>query len=55
MKINDIIVFDKEKINDEEIILLDEKNTFYNIRLYIEETYPNILIEIVNEKRGIYE
>ena len=52
MKIKDIIVFGKEKYNDEEVILLDENNTFWNIRLWIEEKYPNIPIEIVNEGRG---
>ena len=53
MKIKDIIVFHKEKIIDDgEVILLDENNTFWNIRLWIEEKYPNIPIEIVNEGRG---
>ena len=33
MKIKDIIVFHKEKIIDDgEVILLDENNTFWNIR-----------------------
>ena len=53
MKLKDIIVFHKEKIIDGgEFILLDENNTFYNIRLYFEEKYPNVPIEIVNEGRG---
>ena len=53
MKIKDIIVFHKEKIIDDgEVILLDQNNTFWNIRLWIEEKYPNIPIEIVNEGRG---
>ena len=53
MKIKDMIVFHKEKIIDDgEVILLDENNTFWNIRLWIEEKYPNIPIEIVNEGRG---
>lgn len=52
MKIKDIVLFSKEKLNDKEVILLDENNTFYNIRLYIEEKYPNVPIEIVNEGRG---
>ena len=38
MKIKDIIVFHKEKIIDDgEVILLDQNNTFWNIRLWIEE------------------
>ena len=53
MKLKDIIVFHKEKIIDGgEVILLDENNTFYNIRLYFEKKYPNVPIEIVNEGRG---
>ena len=53
MKIKDIIVFHKEKIIDDgEVILLDQNNTFWNIRLWIEEKYPNIPIEIVNEGMG---
>ena len=52
MEIKDIVLFSKEKLNDKEVILLDENNTFYNIRLYIEEKYPNVPIEIVNEGRG---
>jgi hypothetical protein len=52
MKIKDIVLFHKEKINDEEVVLLDENNTFWNIRLWIEKKYPNIPIEIVNEGRG---
>ena len=52
MKVKDIIIFHKEKYNDEEIILLDENSTFFNIRLYIKEKYPNIPIQIVNEGRG---
>ena len=53
MKLKDIIVFHKEKIIDGgEVILLDENNTFYNIRLYLEEKYPKVPIEIVNEGRG---
>ena len=53
MKIKDMIVFHKEKIIDDgEVILLDQNNTFWNIRLWIEEKYPNIPIEIVNEGRG---
>ena len=52
MKLKDIIVFHKEKIIDGgEVIILDENNTFYNIRLYFEEKYPNVPIEIVNEGR----
>ena len=52
MKIKDIIIFHKEKFDDKEIVLLDENNTFFNIRLYIKEKYPNIPIQIVNEGRG---
>ena len=52
MKIKDIVLFSKEKINGKEVVLLDENNTFWNIRLYIEEKYPNVPIEIVNEGRG---
>ena len=53
MKIKDMIVFHKEKIIDDgEVILLDQNNTFWNIRLWIEEKYPNIPIEIVNEGMG---
>ena len=37
MKLKDILVFHKEKIIEGgEVILLDENNTFYNIRLYLE-------------------
>jgi hypothetical protein len=53
LKIEDVIIFHKEKyLNDVEIILLDENSTFFNIRLYIKEKYPNIPIQIVNEGRG---
>jgi len=53
MKIKDMIVFHKEKIIDDgEVILLDQNNTFWNIRLWIKEKYPNIPIEIVNEGMG---
>jgi hypothetical protein len=52
MKVKDIIIFHKEKYNGKEIILLDENSTFFNIRLYIKEKYPNIPIQIVNEGRG---
>ena len=44
------VVFHKH--TNENVVLLDMNNTFYNIRLLIQKQYPNIPIEIVNEGRG---
>ena len=57
MKIEDVILFDKykkDKTSNEDYILLDMNNTFYNIRAYIEDKYKKkgIPIHIVNEGMG---
>jgi hypothetical protein len=46
------VVFHKHTYKDGDVILLDENNTFYNIRLLIQKQYPDIPIEIINEGRG---
>ena len=53
-KIEDLILFHKYKgkTKKEDVVLLDENNTFFNIKQYIREKYPNLPIEIVNEGRG---
>ena len=57
MKVEDVVMFDKykkDKTNNEDYILLDMNNTFYNIRIYIENKYKKkgIPIHIVNEGMG---
>ena len=44
------VVFHKH--TNENVVLLDMNNTFYNIRLLIKKQYPNTPIEIVNEGMG---
>jgi hypothetical protein len=51
-KIEDVILFHKHKGQNEEVILLDENNTYFNIKLYIKNKYPNTPIQIINEGRG---
>ena len=53
-KIDDIILFHKHKgkTKKDDVVLLDENNTFWNIKQYIRKKYPNLPIEIVNEGRG---
>ena len=51
-KIEDVLLFHKHKDKDGEVILLDEDNTYWNIKLYIKKKYPNIPIKIINEGRG---
>ena len=51
-KIEDVLLFHKHKGKDGEVILLDEDNTYWNIKLYIKNKYPNVPIEIINEGRG---
>ena len=46
------VVFHKHTFKGEDVILLDENSTFYNIRLLIQKQYPNIPIERINEGRG---
>ena len=46
------VVFHKHTFKGEDIVLLDENRTFYNIRLLIQKQYPNTPIEIINEGRG---
>lgn len=46
------VVFHKYTYKGKDVILLDENNTFYNIRLLIQKQYPDIPIEIINEGRG---
>ena len=53
-KIEDVVMFDKykkDKTSNEDYVLLDMNNTFYNIRTYIENKYKKkgIAIHIVNE------
>ena len=52
IKIEDVLLFHKHKGKDVEVILLDEDNTYWNIKLYIKNKYPNVPIEIINEGRG---
>ena len=51
-KIEDVILFDKHKDQNGEVILLDENNTYFNIKLYIKNKYPNTPIQIINEGKG---
>ena len=56
-KIEDVVMFDKykkDKTSNEDYVLLDMNNTFYNIRTYIENKYKKkgIAIHIVNEGMG---
>ena len=56
-KIEDVVMFDKykkDKTSNEDYVLLDMNNTFYNIRTYIEDKYKKkgIPIHIVNEGMG---
>ena len=53
-KIEDIILFHKHKgkTKKDDVVLLDENNTFWNIKQYIRKKYTNLPIEIVNEGRG---
>ena len=51
-KIEDVLIFHKHKDKDGEVILLDEDSTYWNIKLYIKNKYPNVPIEIINEGRG---
>ena len=48
-KIEDVILFDKHKDQNGEVILLDVKNTFKNIFDMLKKKHPNIKIELVNE------
>ena len=43
------VVFHKHTFKGEDVILLDENSTFYNIRLLIQKQYPDIPIKIINE------
>ena len=51
-KIEDVLLFEKHKSEKGEVILLNENDTYWNIKLYIKKKYPNIPIEIINEGKG---